>query len=114
MSNVEQSDDMAESTIPIEIHADVSKSFAKEYVESVTTDGMKMLPSNQHRQDTLIVMNRRRVAVVLDKQAHLGAVIPFDLIEQVVEGPKTTKHQTWLAESSIRLQFPNLSPIWVS
>lgn len=88
---------MAESTIPIEVHANVAKSFAKEYVEAVITDAMKILPSYQHRQDTLVVINPRRVAVILDKQAHCGAVIPVDLIEQVVEGPMKVKLQAWLA-----------------
>lgn len=41
---------MPESTMPIEVHADVAKSFAKEYVEAVITDAMKILPSFQHRQ----------------------------------------------------------------
>ncbi len=43
---------MAESTMPIEVHADVAKSFAKEYVDAVITDDMKILPSYEHRQDT--------------------------------------------------------------
>lgn len=77
---------MPESTMPIEVHADVPKSFPKEYIEAVITDAMKILSSYQHRQDTLIVINPRRVAVVLDKQARRGTVIPDDLIEQVVDG----------------------------
>jgi hypothetical protein len=31
---------MADSRMPIEVHADVAKSFAKEYVEAVITDAM--------------------------------------------------------------------------
>ena len=46
---------MAESTMPIEVHADVVKSFAKEYVEAVITDAMKILPLYQHRQDTPVM-----------------------------------------------------------
>jgi hypothetical protein len=78
---------MAESTMPIEVHADVAKSFAKEYVEAVITDAMKIPPPYKHRQDTLVVINPRRIAVILDKQAHRRAVNPVDLIKQVIDSP---------------------------
>jgi hypothetical protein len=87
---------MAESTMPIEVHPDVAQSFAKEYVEAVITDAMKILPSYQHRKDSLVVINPRRVAVILDKQARKGAVIPVELIEQIVEGQIKARLQTWL------------------
>lgn len=93
---------MPESTMPIEVHADIAKSFAKEYVEAVITDAMKILPSYQHRQDTLVVVNPRRVAVIVDKQAHRGAVISVDLIEQVIEGSMKTKLKTWLEAPAIQ------------
>ena len=86
---------MSESTMPIEVHADLAKSFPKEYIEAVITDAINILPSYQHRQDTIVVINPRRVAVVLDKQAHRGAVIPVDLIEQVVERQMKSKLQVW-------------------
>lgn len=100
--------------MPIEVHADVAKSFAKEYVEAVITDAMKILPSYQHRQDTLVVVNPRRVAVVLDKQARRGAVIPVDLIEQVVERPMKTKLQTWQAAPATPFYVMHISGSWFS
>jgi hypothetical protein len=105
---------MAESTMPIEVHADVAKLFAKEYVEAVISDAMKILPSYQHRQDTLVVINPRRVAVVLDKQAHRGAVIPVDLIEQVVEGPIKTKLRAWLAAPATPFYVMHIAGSWFS
>lgn len=105
---------MHESTMPIEVHAGVAKSFAKEYVEAVITDAMKILPSHQHRQDTLIVLNARRVAVVLDKQAHRGAVIPVDLIEQVVEGAMKSKLQAWLAAPASPFYIMHITGSWFS
>jgi hypothetical protein len=50
---------MPESTKPIEVHADVAKSFAKEYAEAVITDAMKILPCYQHQQDTFVVIKPR-------------------------------------------------------
>jgi len=103
---------MRESTMPIEVHADVAKSFPKEYIEAVITDAMKILPSYQHRDDTLVVINPRRVAVVLDKQARRGAVIPVDLIEQVVEGPMKTKLQAWLAAPATPFYVMHIAGSW--
>ena len=103
---------MAESTMPIEIHADVAKSFAKEYVEAVITDAIKILPSYQHRKDTLVVINPRRVAVILDKQARKGAVLPVELIEQVVEGQMKSKLQAWLANPPSPYYVMHLAGSW--
>lgn len=75
---------------------------------------MKILPSYQHRQGTLVVTNPRRVVVVLDKQAHRGAVIPVDLIEQVVEGPMKAKLQTWLAAPASPFYVMHIAGSWFS
>jgi len=82
---IERGDDMPESTLPIEVHADVGKPFATEYIEAVITDAIKILPSYQHRKDALVIVTPRRVAVILDKQARRVAVIPVELIEQLVD-----------------------------
>ena len=100
--------------MPIEVHHDVAKSFAKEYVEAVITDAMKILPSYQHRKDTLVVINPRRVAVILDKQARRGAVMPVDLVEQVVEGPMKTRLQTWLASPVSPFYVMHIAGSWFS
>ena len=105
---------MPESTMPIEVYADVAKSFPKEYIEAVITDAMKILPSYQHRQDTFVVINPRRVAVVLDKQARRGAVIPVNLIEQVVEGPMKSKLQSWLAAPASPFYLMHIAGSWFS
>ena len=78
---------MADDTMPVEVHGLIAQSFSKEYVEAVVQDAVKILPSYQHRQDTLVVVNPRRLAVILDKQARRGAVIPVELVEEVVKGP---------------------------
>ena len=105
---------MAENSMPIEVHADVAKAFAKDYVEAVITDAMKILPSYQHRQDTLVVINPRRVAVIIDKQAYRGAVISVDLIEKVVEGPMKTKLQAWLASPPSPFYVMHIAGSWFS
>jgi len=105
---------MPESTMPIEVHGDVAQSFAKEYIEAVITDAMKILPSYRHRQDTLVVVNARRLAVILDKQAQRGAVIPVDQIEQVVEGPMKAKLVNWLASPATPFYVMHIAGSWFS
>lgn len=81
--------------MPIEVHPNVAKSFAKEY---------KALPSYQHRQDTQVVINPRRIAVFLDKQA--------ELIERIVEGQMKAKLQTWLAETPSPFYVLHVAGSW--
>jgi hypothetical protein len=47
----------------IEVHDLIAKSFSKEYVEAVVTDAQHILPSYKDRQDSLMVINARRLAV---------------------------------------------------
>lgn len=103
---------MPDSTMPFEVHADLAKSFAKEYVEAVITDAVKILPSYKHRQDTLVVINQRRIAVILDKMARRGAVIPVEFIEQVIEGPMKTKLQAWLANPPAPFYVMHIAGSW--
>ena len=88
---------MTDSMMPVEVHADIAKSFPKEYIEAVVTQAVKILPSYQHRQDTLVVLNPRRGAVIFDNVTHRGAVISENLIEQLIDGPMKLKLQTWMA-----------------
>src|SRR5437588_8490788 len=89
-----------EQEMSVEVHGLVAKAVSREYIEAVVADALKILPSYKHRQDTLVVVNARRIAVILDKQAHRGAVIPVDLIEQVVSGPMKERLQADLASPS--------------
>jgi len=84
----------------IDVHGLIARSFSKEYVEAVVTDALHILPSYQDRQDSLVVINARRVAVILDKQAHRGAVIPVDFIERVASGPTKERLGEYLASST--------------
>ncbi len=83
--------------MPVEVHGRIARSFPREYVEAVVTDALRILPSYKDRQDSLVVINARRVAVILDKRAHRGAVIPVEAIEQVISGPMKERLQAYLA-----------------
>lgn len=102
----------AEQEMSIEVQGLVAKESPREYVEAVVADALKILPSYKHRQDTLVVVNARRIAVILDKQAHRGAVIPVDLIEQVVSGPMKERLQTYLASPTQTFYVLHIAGSW--
>ena len=102
----------AESESSVEVHGLVAKAFSRDYVEAVVADALKILPAYAHRQDTLIVVNARRIAVILDKQAKRGAVIPVDLIEQVVSGPMKDRLQAYLATPTQVFYVMHIAGSW--
>lgn len=83
--------------MPVEVHGLIGKSFAKEYVEAVVADALKILPSYTNRNQSLFVINARRVAVILDHLAGRGKVIPVDFILQVIDGPMKERLEAYLA-----------------
>jgi len=86
----------AEQEMSVEVHGLIANSFPLEYIEAVVEDALKILPAYGHRRDTLVVVNARRIAVILDKQERRGAVVPVDPIEQVVSGPVKERLQVYL------------------
>jgi hypothetical protein len=101
-----------EQEMSIEVHGLVAKASSREYVEAVIADALKILPSYSHRHDTLVVVNARRIAVILDKQAHRGAVIPVDLIEQAVSGPMKERLQAYLASPTQMFYVLHIAGSW--
>ncbi len=85
---------------------------SKEYIEAVVQDAIGIWRSYQDRQDTLVAINPRRIAVILDKQANRGAVLPVQLIEQVMDGSMRTGLQTWLESPPARFFVTHLSGSW--
>lgn len=90
-----------EQEITVEVHGLVANAFPKEYVEAVVGDAVKILPAQAHRQDTLVVVNARRLAVILDKQVHQGLVLPLELVEQAISGPMKDRLQAYLAAPTV-------------
>jgi hypothetical protein len=103
---------MASDTFNVEVHGRIAKDFTKEYVEAVVNDALKILPSYEERKDTLVVVNPRRVAVILDKQARRGMVIPVDFIEKVYEGPIKERLQKWLASPATPYYVMHIAGSW--
>lgn len=49
-------------TLTVEVHRQIAQKFSREYVEAVLDDALKILPSYQDRQDTLVVINPRQAS----------------------------------------------------
>ena len=96
----------------IDVHGVIAKSFSKEYVEAVVRDALHILPSYKDCRDSLVVINARRLAVILDKQTHRGAVIPVDFIEQVIEGPMKERLQAYLASPTQMYYVMHIAESW--
>ena len=93
----------------IEVHGEVAQRFPKEYVEAVIEEAMQISLAYKDRPDTLVVVNPRRIAAILDRSAHRGAVIPVEFIEQVIDGPKKTRLQAWLAAPVTRFYVMHIA-----
>ena len=63
------------------------------------THDTETVPMESHPSDnvTTVVINPRRVAVIIDNQNRRGTVIPVDLVLQVIDGQTKTRLLTWLA-----------------
>lgn len=96
----------------VDVHSQIARSFSKEYVEAVVTDTSRILPSYKDRLDTLVVVNARRVAVILDKQAQRGLVLSVDLIEQAISGPMKERLQAYLASPTRAYYVLHIAGSW--
>ena len=58
----------------IEVHKSrVADRFPKEYIEAVISEVMLILPAYKDRQDTLVVINPRRLAIIVDEPMRRGS-----------------------------------------
>jgi hypothetical protein len=100
------------TSMTIEIHGAVAQQFPKEYVEAVIGEAMQISRDSEDRPDTLVVVNPRRIAVILDKRARRGTVIPVEFIDQVIEGSMKTRLQAWLAAPQSRFYLMHIAGSW--
>jgi hypothetical protein len=96
----------------IEVHKRVADRFPKEYIEAVISEAMLILPAYKDRQDTLVVINPRRLAIILDERVSRGVALPVELIEQAIEGPKRDRLEQWLAAPKSRFYVMHIAGGW--
>ena len=102
------------NSFTIKVHGLIAKQHSKEYIEAVVASSMEILPTYQNRRDTLVVINPRRVAVIIDIQNRQGTVIPVDMIMQVIDGVPKTKLLSWLAAPAGPFYVMHIAGSWFS
>jgi hypothetical protein len=73
---------------------------------------LAICPDLNDRRDTLIVVNPRRIAVIVDKPPHRGSVIPIEFVGQVIKGSAKTRLQAWLAAPASRVYVLQVAESW--
>jgi hypothetical protein len=98
--------------LTIEIHGLIAQKFPKEYIEAVIADACRIEPAEKNRRDTLVAINRRRVAVLLHREAYRGIVLPAELVEQILDPQKKAKLEAWLATPSRPFYVMHIAGNW--
>ena len=60
----------------------------------------------------MVAINPRRIAVILDRQANRGAVLPVQFVEHVMDASMRTGLQTWLESPPTRIFVMHLPGSW--
>ena len=106
-------------SLAVEVHKQVFNQLPREHVEAVVEEALQIWRSHQQGYGTMFVINPRRIAVVLDKQANRGAVVPVEFIYPAIDDATRVRVVTWLeapptrdARSSARLPRAAGAPDW--
>jgi hypothetical protein len=83
-------------SLAVEVHIQVFRQLPMKHIEAVVDEAIEIWRSHQDGHGTIFVINPRRIAVILDKQANRGAVVPVELIYPGIEDAAKTRVQTWL------------------
>ncbi len=96
----------------IEVYDEVRQRFPMEHIEAVIDEATQLWGSDQDGYGTMVVITPRRIAVVLDKQANRGAVVPVDSVYPKMEDAARARVHTWLDAPSTRLHVTQIRGSW--
>jgi nitrogen regulatory protein PII len=99
-------------SLTIEVRNEILRKIPKEHIEAIVDEAIEIWRSQQHGHGTIFVINPRRIAVVLDKQANRGAVVPVELIYPAIEDATRTKVQSWLEAPPTRFLVVQIAGSW--
>jgi hypothetical protein len=77
-----------------------------------TLSDLAVCQALKDRQETLIVVNPRAIAVIIDKPAHRGAVNPVEFMDRFIKGSTNTKLRAWLAAPASRFYVLQIAGSW--
>lgn len=87
----------------IEVSGHVLGMLPKEHVEAVIDEAMGVWNEEPDRLGSLVVVNARRIAVVLDGQVRKGAVVPIEEIGQKLDDRTMEDLRRWFESPRTRL-----------
>ena len=99
-------------SLTIDVHNEILQQIPKEHIEAVVDEAIQIWRSHPDGHGTMFVINPRRNAVVLDKQANRGALIPVELIYPAIEDAMKSKVQTWLEAPPTRFLVFQIAGSW--
>ena len=99
-------------SLAVELHTQVFQQLPMEHIEAVVDEAIHIWRSHQDDLCTTIVINPRGIAVVLDKQANRGAVVPVALIYPAIDDAAKTGILAWLEAPSTRFRVIQIAGSW--
>lgn len=99
-------------SLNIEVRTEVLKQIPREHIEAVVDEAIAIWRSQQDGNGTMVVINPRRIAVVLDRPANRGAVIPIELIYPAIDDATKSNVQAWLEAPPTRFLVVPIAGSW--
>lgn len=87
----------------IEVSGHVLGMLPKEYLEAVIDEAMGVWNEEVARRGSLVVVNARRIGVIVDGQARKGAVVPVEEIGPILDDRTGLALQLWFEAPRTRL-----------
>jgi hypothetical protein len=99
-------------SLTIEVSESVLQKLPKKHLEAVVDEAVQVWHSQPDRHGTLIVVNARRIAVILDGRASRGAVVPVESIYEVLDEMAREALQSWLGALPTRVHVVQIARSW--
>jgi hypothetical protein len=99
-------------SLAVEVHIQVFRQLPMEHIEAVVDEAIQIWRSHPDGHGTTVLISPRRIAVVLDKQANRGALVPVELIYPAIEDATKSKVQTWLEAPPTRFLVVQIAGSW--
>ena len=84
------------SSLAFAVDHQVFQQLPREHIEALINEALEVCRPQQDWQGSLVVINPGRIAVVLDKQAKRGAVLPVEMVYPGLEDATVSRVRTWL------------------
>ncbi len=99
-------------SLAFEVHDQIHRQLPKERIEAIVEEALQICRSREEWRGMLIVINPGGIAVILDKQANRGVVLPVELVYPALEKPIRQRVETWLQAPPTRRHVVQIDGSW--